>query len=265
MSFDTPPLVIRSNLNGFEFLKEDALWPVAHVMNPFAVFMITRSWSLGLVVMLINEIIEALIRGTREQDDGFVQHIQEHPLDSLVGDLVAGLLGMLMAKCLLIRVKWDYYFFPWTWTWPQNKAQAWRKGKYALQLLLYPSALHFSGIVIFQGLTSLGLILNFFWMPCILGLMYYFNRNDLVWTRAFIDPPTVTGTEITPTTIYFYKASFQQADVFAHKLYLQWLLFVTVFNASFVFRYTHTFIMMLVHSTLASLFLLYIPPLPCKI
>lgn len=135
----------------WEFLyAEENAWAMAHVLNPFLIQMIFQNWWATALMFMVWESVEVavLLRGSGGYGGLFIgDHSDYEPVaDSLVGDPLNGVLGMMMAFLFVLAFRvprWTPYLWGPAW-------RIWwlRLAKYLLMivsLLAYNFQLEVSG------------------------------------------------------------------------------------------------------------------------
>lgn len=84
-------------------------WPFAHVTNPFCHHMLFQSTPWTIVVILFWESVEVFARVMRMEGSMFMGEKEigtaEPETDSLLGDFMQGILGIVLAKLLILTYK----------------------------------------------------------------------------------------------------------------------------------------------------------------
>ncbi len=178
---DIQPIGISLDAFNFDFIfAEQGVWTIAHVVQPMMLTMILQDpWAVFLLVILF-EVVEALVllfaKNTyllflNDPESAEAESIVE----SLVGDVFQGILGILLAKLLIL-----VYKVP-TWTpslWSPYR-RIWVKRILTL-ILMQPAFSLINGAVLFQQSPPwrYGLEFAMLWLIGIWALLLRWN-----WTR----------------------------------------------------------------------------------
>ncbi len=226
---DIQPIGIPLEAFSFDFVfAEQGVWTVAHITNPFMLTMILQDpWIVFLLVILF-ESVEATVlvfaQSTyllflNDPDSAEAENIGE----SLVGDVLQGALGVLLAKLLIL-----VYKIP-SWTpsvWGPYR-RIWTKRIFTV-LLLQPAFSLINGAVLFQESSPwrYGLEFAMLWLVGIWALLLRWNwsidEQALFWRRSnrehfelvynawFVTALVLLGTSL----VYFTYPYFQSWAVY---------------------------------------------------
>lgn len=219
-----------------EFIRENYPWPFIHMTNLFILYYFYQSfWFCGFMILL-NEMIEAFCSIFIHSTE-----LVEDLRDALVSDSINGLIGILMAFLLLRAIKWKYVVFP-TFSVKFNSQMVRQFFKYFLEFVFFGvSLILYRGYFDHYGIYSLGAVFTPILFVLFTCLAYNWNKDDKQWIST--TNPIRDGNEL---TISFVKTTVNQTSIY--KYYSVFATTIVIFLLSFTYRYTHVYIMALIHS-----------------
>lgn len=101
-----------TDLNWDFFYVTESPWPIAHQLNPFFIMLIFNCWWLVLLVMFFWESFEYVLAVIFKNSYGIFigENGKLEPIgDTLVGDILNGIIGIILAYCLISVCKMNLY------------------------------------------------------------------------------------------------------------------------------------------------------------
>lgn len=277
-----PPGTFAPLGSQWDYIREHTMYPWVHIVYPFTLFMYTRSWTIQIAIILLNEVVEAIIRGSiSDPNSSVLKQLNEIPLDSLFGDVLNGILGGILAEAFLAASNWNFHFLPLDVI--RAQISDFRLVlKYVFQLIVIGAPFHFVGTTFDYANYSLGYIIALGWYPIFLWIFYVWNQNDFLW-KKFVSrmeengSVTTRGQNIvrmqnrvyhqyahrtnmdndlsyTPKlkhlSIEWIRHDIQNQTPWIDMFYVYWTILYVVFSATFFYRYTYVYIMSVSHALL---------------
>lgn len=234
-----PPVIIckTQELAVSEWLCEDKHWPVIHTIYPLLVYLYLRDAKMTFLLAYIFESLEAV--ATVIIHTYFVEEPIEEIGDSLLSDIIMAMYGISIAYMWTVIYEYRYRMLA-----PMWEGIEWKWIFYIVQLLCLaaPTLVLFALPGYIDGLVAISYIAIIVWIP---GVYYFFawvNRNHMLWKKekAITDSKEV-------------HISFMPVPRLKKRLYWGfhgWTsLFMFIYLASFIYRYTHVFLMAVLHNT----------------
>ena len=256
-----PPAGLPALPPQWAFLNEYDVWPILHVLVPFSTYVQYRSFWLTMGLVVFAEWLEALVFAIWPDASINGQTLTETVQDAILSDLTAAFIAIVCAELFLRAIRWNYRFTFWCEF--KNRAGKTRLlfhwglfFKYALQLILISAA--FGGAFFYFGdpaLFSIGLCIVPVWAPFWMWVASKWNVKDtLVIVDAAFFPPDLVyyGKEST-----FKRKTILFKDI-PHRLYLWWAIFVALFSAASIYKWTSYFLMAIGYMFIAILILGFI-------
>lgn len=240
----SPPLTLPDSVcssDVWSFLCEDIWWSWSHVLVPLTIQLIGRRWIVTLVLMYANEVIETIIRAIMNNQSSVISETQ---FDSLIGDTLCGILGIVLAESLLKYARWSYTFVPshfWSWA-------AMLRAIFVVIVLCAPvfgSAEGFSSVPI--GLAP---FITIFTYPVLVWSIFWCYGFSRTWWWRVCVAHKVERSPIwwrTPIT------ADHRALV---RMLVTWTVVAIVFTASLTVGYTHIFLQAVIHAVVLTVILL---------
>ena len=202
--------------------KENA-WALAHILNPFLLQMIFQDWKVTVIIFFLWESIETFFLVTFKDykiflgdEDGF-----EPVADSLIGDPLNGLLGLLLAWMFTITFKVPY------WTpgpWSRARIVWWRRiGLYLISVISFQAYNAFSLDPLTGNRLPVGIYLTIGLLTLWLGLSWKY------WSFTSMEMHLFWGG--------WSEASLKHRD----QVYLSWITLLILFQFVAVHQITYVY------------------------
>ena len=240
-----PPLDLCSNSlfldPRFSFLCDNKAWPILHILSPFTIHYFFGFFWLSFASIFLNESVEAL--GTLFINKVQADILSETITDALVGDVINGFIGILLAYLLRRLIGYNFFFLSPT--------------LYQLVIVLQISfqclLLLGGGVVSLNfyfsnGVFSIGQIIHPIWTVIWVLIVYQWNKKGPIWTKKNKENGVWTY------KLYFIRKQMTTADQLkVWKFHIAYLVFSVLFILSFVFRYTNVYLMSVLHGAIFAL------------
>lgn len=173
------------------FIKSSqSAWPAAHVVNPFMIYMFSqRTWLTLLWVYAFEAIEPTILTFTGQTYLIFIgdkpEPEAESPSDSAIGDVLGGVLGLLLAKLVSLVYMVPEYYAPSVWS---PDPYFWITFKRAVMFLLVEPAflwVNAAKTLPGDGRLRYGVLVSILWIWCVGELARRWNwtslERDVYW------------------------------------------------------------------------------------
>jgi len=247
-----PPWVIcKGDLIPFgisSWLCEDRQWPAQHTTFNFLLYIYLQDAKLCLLLAYVFESIEGSVFIFFK--DILLDPTTETVGDSIISDAAMAFFGLVMAYSWLKIHKYNYRYLPHYF---HRIEVSWLI--YALEFLVLaaPTFFLFSFANEIGGIVPLMFILMIPWVAGWYLLFAYLNRNRIHWKKSVEEEGTKK--RLLSSTVTFEAVKMDRRKAF-WRFHLFTALFLVLYLSTYIYRYTHVFVMALFHNTAFLLILL---------
>lgn len=172
------PWVVFTTNDKWSWITETAPWSASHCINAFFLYSYLREFRVTILLCFFWEMFEASV--AMIFDTPTTSPFTETRYDSVVGDPISGLIGILLAELLIRATQWDRTMFPIDLIyWKPMKF-----AKYLFQVVLLALPNIANRYSVFSSYAPLGILIAEGWIPLMLYAFYHWNRNELCYKKV---------------------------------------------------------------------------------
>lgn len=229
------------NSRFWSFVCENEWWPWSHVLVPLTIQLLGRNWLLTIVLMYVNESVETFIRTISSPTSKTYEYINESAMDSLIGDIICGLLGIAVAELIVRYARWPYRIIP-------QHPFSWIAFFNLIIVTTVLVAPVFAARVLIGSdrvRISLAPVIVLFTYPATLWLTFWcygWAQPTKLWYRSCAATSAAALRNLSKHVIP--EASRLR------RLLIVWTLVIVAWTLSLLIAYTHVFLQTIIHTTI---------------
>jgi hypothetical protein len=247
------------------WIYEDTHWSVPHVIIPFTIFLYWRSPLAVLSLVFLWEMVESILVLST---GGYLIFINEDVVeligDSMIGDVVMGMLGILMAY-LFVKAIGAYNLEMDPFTSPRPGLEnVNNQVRFIIQIILFAWPNILFKVYMFDGIISVGYLIFVINYPIVVLISKKWNMRNgvgIFWERKI--EWTKTNKKYGRNSQGYYTGNTNKitwrtvnGGRYYETYYNRWAVIVGLFNVTLLLRYTHVFVMTTIMTVLSIIGLL---------